>query len=132
VIRISLKAQAWSLDIALGIVIFMGAFFIFYAMVSESQNTKIKALQGQALDVAKQVASQSSSVGVINQNEINESKLDELKNLSYDELKRRLRVEGDVCIYIEDEKGNLVLISNKYKGIGSPNINLSGTPCSQP
>ena len=58
-------------------------------------------------------------------------KIGELKNLSYHELKSRLRMEGDFCIYFEDEKGNIVLINNSYKGIGASNINISGTPCSQ-
>jgi hypothetical protein len=79
----------------------------------------------------RQVASGESNVRIVDNNQVNISKFNELKNLSYDDLKSALRISGDFCIYLEDEKGNIVLINNSYKGIGSPNINLSGTPCSQ-
>lgn len=130
-ININPKAQSWSIDIVLGVIVFMGAFFIFYAFLNANPNTKARNLNEEASSIIKQVASGDSSMRIIDNNEINMSKTNELKNLSYDELKRRLRVKGDFCIYFEDEKGYLVLINNSYKGIGAPNINISGTPCSQ-
>lgn len=125
------KAQSWSIDIALGVIIFIGAFFIFYALLNSNPNTKANDLREEASIVIKQVTSEGSLIRVVDGNEINISKLNELKNLSYDELKKRLRIEGDFCIYLEDDKGNLVLINNSYRGIGAQSINLSGTPCSQ-
>ena len=125
------KSQSLSIDIALGVIIFMAAFFIFYTLLNANPNTKTSNLKEEASIIVKEIASGDSPLGIVDGNEINISKLGDLKNLSYDELKRRLRIEGDFCIYLEDEKGNLVLINNSYRGIGSPNINLSGTPCSQ-
>lgn len=125
------KAQSWSIDITLGVIIFIAAFFVFYSLLNASPDAKAKNLQEEASSVIKQVASEEAPLRIVDNKEINISRLNELKNLSYEELKRRLRLEGDFCIYMEDEKGNLVLINNSYKGIGSPNINLSGTPCSQ-
>ena len=130
-IRINTKAQSWSVDIMLAAVIFMSSFFIFYALFSENSNTKVSNLRDDASTVIKQVSTADNSLRIINSNEVNVSKIQELKNLSYDELKRRLRIEGDFCIYFEDEKGNIVLINNSYKGVGTQNINISGTPCSQ-
>lgn len=124
------KAQTWSVDIILAVIIFMGAFFIFYALLYENSGTKVSSLKEEASIIIKQVSA-GGSLRILNKNEINISKVNELKNLSYEELKQRLRVEGDFCIYIEDENGNLVLINNSYKGIGSSSINISGTPCSQ-
>ena len=115
----------------LAAVIFMSSFFIFYALFSEDSNTKISNLRDDASTVIKQVSTADNSLKIINSNEVNVSKIQELKNLSYDELKSRLRIEGDFCIYFEDEKGNIILINNSYKGVGTPNINISGTPCSQ-
>jgi hypothetical protein len=125
------KAQSWSIDIALGVVVFMAAFFIFYALLESNPGAKASNLKEEASLVIRQIGSEDTSVSIVEGNEINLSRLNELKNLSYDELKRRLRIGGDFCIYIEDENGNLVLINNSYRGIGSPDINLSGTPCSQ-
>jgi hypothetical protein len=129
--NLKIKSQSWSIDIALGVIIFIAAFFIFYALLGQNPSKKASSLKEEASTVIKQVASEEAPVSIIDNNVVNISKLNQLKNLSYDELKRRLRVEGDFCIYLEDEKGNLILINNSYKGIGSPDINLSGTPCSQ-
>ena len=130
-IHISSKAQSWSIDIILGVLIFTAAFFVLYSVLYSSSNTSAGSLNEQASLIIKQTAGGNSAVAVVNDNEVNISKFNELKNLSYEELKRMLRVEGDFCIYLEDEKGNLVLINNSYRGVGSPNINLSGAPCSQ-
>ena len=130
-ININQKSQSWSIDIALGVIIFMAAFFIFYTLLNANPNTKANNLKEEASIVIKQVTSEGSLIRVVDGNEINVSKLNELKNISYDELKRMLRIEGDFCIYMEDDKGNLVLINNSYRGIGASSINLSGSPCSQ-
>ena len=125
------KAQSWSVDIILGVIIFMAAFFVFYALLKPDQRDDVKNLEGEASKVIEEVTSQDALLGIIDSNQINESKLHELKNISYEELKSRLRVEGDICIYFEDENGNLVLINNSYVGIGSSKINLSSIPCSR-
>ena len=130
-IHIKLKAQSWSIDVALGVVIFIGAFFIFYGLLNENPNTTVSKLKDEALTVIKQLISGASPPRIVDDNQLNITKINQLKNLSYDELKRRLRVEDDFCIYFEDENGNLILINNSYKGVGASKINLSGTPCSQ-
>lgn len=130
-ISINPKAQSWSIDIVLGVIIFMAAFFIFYALLNADQSGKAGILKEEASSAIKQVASEEAPIRIIDNNEINISRVHELKNLSYEELKRRLRIESDFCIYFEDEQGRLIVINNSYKGIGSPAINLSGTPCSQ-
>lgn len=125
------KAQSWSIDIALGVVIFIGAFFVLYSLLSQNPNAKAEDLKKESSLIAKQFASSDALTRVTDNNEINVSRLNELKNLSYDELKQRLRMEGDFCLYFEDGNGRLVLINNSYRGIGAPNIDLSGAPCSQ-
>ena len=130
-VQINQKAQSWSIDVILGVIVFIGAFFVFYALLNENTKNTAGSLKEEASKVVKQVAAEDSLLRIVDNNEINETKLGQLKNLSYDELKSRLRVEGDFCIYIEDDKGYVVLINNSYKGIGSPDINISRTPCSQ-
>lgn len=125
------KAQSWSIDIALGVIIFIAGFFIFYVLLNTNANTKVSTLKEDASIVSRQVTAEGSVIRVIDGNEINISKLNELKNISYEELKRKLKIESDFCIYFENEEGRLVLINNSYKGVGASSINLSGTPCSQ-
>ena len=128
---INSKGQSWSIDIALAVVIFIGAFFAFYGLLYSNPNEKTKALKDEAATVIKQVASEDAKLNVINMNEVNISKINQLKNISYDELKSMLRIEGDICLYFEDDKGNIILINESYRGVGSSIINLSGVPCSQ-
>ena len=130
-ISINSKAQSWSIDIALGVIIFIAAFFIFYSILSSGPNSTAGNLKEEASTIIKQLVSGGSPPRIVDNNEINVSKINELKNLSYSKLKNRLRIEGDFCIYLEDNKGYIVLINNSYKGVRAPNINLSGTPCSQ-
>ena len=127
----SRESQSWSIDIILGVIVFMAAFFVFYALLNADQGSKAGSLKKEASIIIKQVTSDGSLVRIIDGNEINVSRLNELKNLSYEELKGRLKIEGDFCIYMEDENGYVILINNSYKGIGAATINLSGTPCSQ-
>ena len=120
------KAQSWAVDITIATVVFVGAFFLFYALLYTNTNTQAEDLQKDAALIIRQVA---TSLKIIHNNEVNVSRLNEIKNLSYDELKTVLRTEGDFCIYFEDEKGNIILINNSYRAVGAPIINLSGIPC---
>ena len=130
-ININLKAQTWSIDIVLGILLFLSAFFIFYSLLNQNFDTKANNLKQDASSVINEVSSGDSLSRIVDNNEVNISKINILKNISYDELKSRFRIEGDFCIYMEDDQGNIVLINNSYKSIGAPTINVSGTPCSQ-
>jgi hypothetical protein len=125
------KAQSWSIDITLAVIVFVSAFLLFYATIGGDSSSRIAQLKDEALTIIEQLVSDESPLDVATVNEINESRLIELKNLTYEELKRRFRVEGDFCIYLEDSDGYFILINNSYRGIGAPTINLSKTPCSQ-
>ena len=130
VIGINSKAQTWSIDVILGVILFLSAFFIFYSLLNQNFN-KTDSLKQEASSVIKEVSSGDSLIRIVDNNELNITRIGMLKNISYDELKFKFRIEGDFCIYIEDEEGNLVLINNSYRSIGSPMINVSGVPCSQ-
>lgn len=125
------KSQSWSIDIILAVVVFMAAFFLFYALLSGDSESKVKALKKDASVVIAQVSSDGTPVNFVYNQQINTTRMNELKNLSYEELRRALRIEGDFCIYLEDEKGYIIVLNNSYKGIGSGNINISKTPCNE-
>ena len=125
------KSQSWSIDIILAVVLFMGAFFLFYSILGEDPAASAKNLKDEASLVIRQVSSEGVSVSILDRQQVNISKLNELKNLTYAELKSMLRVEGDFCIYLEHDRGYVVIVNNSYKGVGSPNINISNTPCNE-
>ncbi len=113
-VKIKSKAQSWSIDVALGALVFIVAFFIVHALSGSNPNEKASSLKQDGSVVIKQVSSQQE--------------LNDLKGSSYDELKRKFKVEGDFCIYLEDDKGNLIPIGEQ-RGIGSSDITLAGLPC---
>lgn len=129
-IGIKSKAQSWSMDITIGVIVFIVAFFIVYSLLNPDQKAKASELKEEASTVIQQIASEEAPLRIVDNNEIKEERLNELKSLSYDELKRKLRVEGDFCIYIEDDKGNIVPIDSTHKGIGSSKIFIGDKPCS--
>ena len=132
------KSQSWSVDIILAVIVFMVAFFVFYAMLESNPKTKVSDLKEEASIVIEQVADDESPLKAVDKGQINKDELNKLKNFPYDDLKRRLRTEGDFCIYIEDENGNLVKIGGT-KSVGSPDIKIKDKigneiqeiPCSQ-
>lgn len=131
IITIQRKSQTWSVDIALAIVVFLGAFFIFYYFLGSNPSTQANILKQEAAVVITQATSENGAINILDNNSVSIAKVSELKKVSYDELKSRLRIDGDFCLYLEDEKGNIVLIGNTYKGLGSEKIMLGRTPCSQ-
>jgi uncharacterized protein YpmS len=125
------NAQSWSVDIMLAAVLFIGAFFIFFIFLSGPSESSAKQLQDEAALVIRQFSTDNDELNIVDNNELNTAKATWLKlNLTYADLKQRLRIGGDFCIFVEDQEGNIVLINNTYKGIGSPDIEIDGIPCS--
>ena len=56
---------------------------------------------------------------------IDESKLREIKNINYADLKKSVNAKNDFCIYIEDENGNIILAK------GSPGLSRDGLNCKE-
>ena len=124
------KAQSWSIDIILGVIVFLVAFFVFFIALGEDPTGKINRLKEEASSIIRQLVS-GEETRIVDGMEVNVSKTSKLKDTQYDELKRKFRVDSDFCIYVEDNKGNIVLINSSFKGIGASSINLSGAACSQ-
>ena len=121
-------SQAWSLDIMLAVIIFLGTVLFFYAILDTTQGTKAEELQDEASKVLTGISSEDSGVGIMDGNKINATKLEELLG-NYSSIKSKLKVENDFCIYFEDENGNILYINATAIGLGSGIINVSGIPC---
>ena len=59
------------------------------------------------------------------------SQVEELINEQYPELKKKLRIKNEFCIYLEDDQGNVIYISEDRASIGSNKIVISDTPCEE-
>ena len=111
-------SQAWSMDIMLAFIIFIGTIFIFYSIISGKHVDKEEELREDA----------SIVLGGLNITE-NISQIEELIYEAYPDLKKKLRTENDFCIFLEDEDGNIIYIRPDQPGIGSKKIMISDEPC---
>ena len=116
------------MDVMLAVVIFIGALFVVYSILSGNKGDTAKVLQEDAALVLGNLASEDSEISIVNGGEVNDAKLQELLNKEYPELKQLIRSGSDFCIFLEDTEGNVIYISNK-PGMGSDKIKISGQPC---
>jgi|TARA_B100001964_G_C14228452_1_gene598869 hypothetical protein len=122
-------SQAWSMDIMIAIVLFIGTIFVFYSVLSAKQSPKTDELQDDASIVLESIVSEDSDIGILDGAEVNETKLEELLGMEYSEIKKKMRVENEFCIFLEDEEGNVIYITQDQPGIGSDEISVSEVPC---
>jgi len=106
------------MDIMIAIVIFIGAIFVFYSILSADPSDKTNELEDEALIVAK-------NINITN----NITLIEELFEEDYYLLKKKLRVKNEFCIFLEDEDGNIIYITQDHPGMGSDKINISDVPC---
>ncbi len=130
-IAIRKKSQAWSFDIIIAVILFIGAFFAFYVILKQQTEEPVETLRDDAELIANELLSETSPLNVIEDGKINEEKLQQLIG-NYPTLKSQVRIEGDFCIYLENQEGNIIYITQdpKVTGIGSPSIIVSEIPCS--
>ena len=124
------NSQALSIDIMLGIIVFIGAIFFFYSVFSHDKENDITALEDDASKIMKSVSSEEyEDISVLTGSEIDMEKLQALLAESYPDMKNKLRVGSDFCIFIEDEEGNVIYLSAAESGVGSSKISVSDIPC---
>lgn len=125
------RGQVWSVDVLLGVVIFVSVILIFYVTISAKQKPGIEDLEIEASNL-KTEFEKNYELGFIKADEVNETKFEEFVNLTeknYSEVKQKLGIKGEFCIFYEDNDGNIILIGNKT-GVGnSSKIYIAGTLC---
>ncbi|MFH0870204.1 MAG: hypothetical protein V1866_04060 [archaeon] len=126
------RAQVWSIDVLLAVVIFISIILIFYVTISSKQGPKLNGLQQEAASLKAELE-KNPGLSFLDADDINYTRLQNFSDevsINYSDVKEKLGIRGEFCIFYEDEQGNLVLIDNRT-GIGSGDVNISGTPCGQ-
>ena len=124
-----MKSQAFSMDIMIAVIIFIGTIFIFYSIISGGEESKIEDLEDDASIVMENVATEDSAVRITEGMDVDQEKLEDLLQMEYSEIKEKLRVENDFCIFLEDGEGNIIYLEAGQPGIGSDKIKVSDVPC---
>jgi biopolymer transport protein ExbD len=127
------KAQTWSLDVMIAILIFIVVVIsFFYIINSSSQQKDTEKLKEEAESIPERIISSESEDNetAVEEKIVSDEKLMELVEKSktkegYEELKRELGIEGEVHIHFEDEDGNIIYINDTSPGIGSREVNIT-------
>lgn len=132
-IRAQGKAQTVSFDALIGVALFVVAvIFFFYITGKESGGKQAESVEKESEKISEVLVSPQNTTGtLVLGSKVIIKKLEEISNLDYALLKAHLGIQSDFCIYFEDEKGNLVPVSDDRLGIGSPKVNISGLACNQ-
>lgn len=116
------RAQSWSIDVIIGVIIFMMIVAIFYAFLGAQSQASVEDLKADADTTSEKI---SGDLGILSNGEFDQRALEELCNRPYSEVKALLGIENDVCIFLEDENGNIIPCgTNNKSGIGNGDISL--------
>ena len=55
------------------------------------------------------------ALSIANNGIVDKSKLQEIQNMGYEQLKSNLNAKKDFCVYIEDGEGNIILAKGSQK-----------------
>ena len=132
------RGQAWSMDLVIGVMIFLleiGLFFVLFRTSTSKDTTELKI----ASEIISTKLVTSPTVGIVTDDQIDRDRVQTLflrleEPDGYEALKDDFGVRGEFCVYLEDDQGNLVNITNSTHtaaglGSGSDELLLSGTPC---
>ena len=130
------RGQGFSIDLLFAVVIFILIITLFYSLLSDSKDNDTSGLQYEADVLSAQLSDESSTnekYVVVVKGEINSlaiAKLyDDISN-DYDDVREELNIQGDFCIFLEDEEGKLIPIGNKTSA-GSPDLSLGEYDCNE-
>lgn len=131
------KAQTWSTDLLLAAGLFLLTFVVFFYVIQSSlPGNRVADLKDESTIISLKVSDgsgQNSALIFIVNNKVDNNRLIIIANTDYEELKAKLGLSNDFCIYFEDENGNLINLSEvtgqSGVGIGSSRIKISGIPC---
>ena len=127
-VRRSRKAQIFSTDLIIGLLIFVLIVVIFYFLLASKDQDKVVDYS-QGADI---VAGRLIEVGLIDPQtgELNQEVYDELSSMTYEEVREKLGVSGEFCLFLEstDSPPKLLILNNRT-GIGNPDFIISNMSC---
>jgi len=126
--------QSWSIDVVIGVLIFLLVIGVFYAILTNNTKEDTTDLKISSETVAEKLTS-DPDVGFVTDESIDETKLWAFAEKEYLTLKKELGVNQEFCVFFEDENGNIINITNStdgtFVGIGSSSVTVGGIPCKE-
>lgn len=108
---------------------FFMVLFVTIIVFSLSAANSIENQKESKKVIQKFVLSEGNSdVAFIVRDRIDQSRLDKVSQMSYEELKQELGIKKEFYMFFEDENGNIVPLGNRTC-IGSPMAEIAGQRC---
>jgi len=131
------RGQSWSVDLVVAVVIFgfiaivITSFVLLDKPDIETLQVDAQRVSG-AIDGAVLLLDDGTDCGVLLDGErINDASIDCLYGAppdNYAPLRQSLGVEGDFCIFLEDENGQVIAVANR-NGWGSGDLTIADEAC---
>jgi hypothetical protein len=118
------KGQTITLDLIIGITIFISTIVLFYYLFG------IDVTQTEEEDAATKIVEGLNGNQYFQDGELTSDELIDLTEMDCAELKTFLNTNKNICIYATDHNGNLVELNNKY-GVGCPGIDINELTCGE-
>jgi hypothetical protein len=113
--RSNKKAQTWSVDLVLGVVIFLLVIVVIYSLIA-SRPARDNQLRDDADRIYSKLSNGSTGSDnvpkVLNGNSISKEDLAKLYGQNYDELKAELGIKGDFCIIVVTDQNGIINTTN--------------------
>lgn len=119
------QGQSWSIDVIIGVIIFVLVIAIFYAVLSSDSEGGIESLQTDRENALTKIGigDNSEKLNLFDNGIINQSQYNQIcDNYDYEQVKSILGIENDFCIFLEDEEGEIIPCgtgASKTWGIGN-------------
>ncbi len=109
------QGQTWSLDLIIGVVVLMLVIVILYSILSTEQDEE-QALRREADIIYARLETETTDIGTTNLtvgHSIDRMRLEDIYNMSYNELKSLLGIRGDFCIVIVDDDNRIIPVEQE-------------------
>lgn len=130
----SKKGQTWSVDLIVGVVIFLLIVVAVYTLITNNKEDDSELRIQNEQVVAGFDKKNNNSIGVPGIIDGENLNLNELLNLysnsdNYSDFKEKLGIKSDFCIFILDDTGGIIEFDNGFGGanmsFGNKNDNLT-------
>jgi len=121
------NAQTWSIDIIIGMVLFLLLLVVIYTLVTTSP-TGVTELKRNADIITTKLDTEKNTneaiPKIIQGNTLSQAELERLMQTDYEELKSALGITGNFCIVITYMHGGIHNITENIQSYGKPEHEL--------
>lgn len=126
------KGQSWSIDIVIAVVVFGFITLAITGFVLLSKPDAERLEQNSQLVISNLAAAQASCGEILTGNNLNFSNFECLFRQDYQAFKDTNNIQGDFCIFLEDERGTIwTLEGGQITAWGSEDARVGAIPCRQ-